>query len=237
VSLVGFAVFGKTIVQQETAIFTLFGCGAAALGEVIFNIAGGGVWPRSFGWAIFGMLVGTSDGFAQRMPAKIRYGILGGLLGGLVGGSTYEALVSLMRHAENRAAALAWGSAIGLIILGACIGALIGLVESLLRRAWLFFFLGRLEGQTRTLDSRQRTTLGRSSKCSIVIPEDDTIAALHAEIRLKGSDFVLRACEGPVTISREGKEEAVTETVLQRGDRIRLGKSGMAFRCEEAKKT
>ena len=72
------------------------------LGEFIFNLAGGGIWPRAFGWGIFGMLVGTSDGVAHKMPAKIRYGILGGLLGGLIGGSTYQGLIdTVQRHSAS----------------------------------------------------------------------------------------------------------------------------------------
>ncbi len=199
------------------------------LGEWIFNLAGGGIWPRSIGWALFGMFVGASDGFAQMMPSKIRYGIFGGLLGGLIGGSTYEALVPIL--------GLAWGSAIGLILLGACIGALVGLVESLLRTAWLWFAMGRLEGQTRTLDSRKTMTLGRSPRCSIILPEDDTIAPFHAEIAFQGKDFLVRPREGSVIVSRGGKEEQINlPYVLQPGDRIFLGKSRMVFRTEETKK-
>ncbi|MBL8793421.1 MAG: FHA domain-containing protein [Planctomycetia bacterium] len=225
----------------------LYGAGLGALGglvglllgEVLFGLLKGGVWPRALGWAIFGLFVGVSDGFAQRMPAKIRYGLLGGLLGGLIGGSTYEGLVSLLGRSSfgNRSAALAWGSAFGLIILGACIGALVGLVESLLRQSWLFFITGRLEGQTRTLDSSRPHTLGSSALCAIVLPGDPTVLDCHAEISYTDGEFAIRPRDGEVVVKRGGRSETVSQPfILQPGDRIHLGDTKMVFRNEEKKK-
>ncbi len=219
------------------ALGALGGVVGLVLGEVIFGLAGGGVWPRAVGWATFGALVGTSDGFAWRMPARIRYGILGGLLGGLVGGSTYERLVvTLIGRSGNRALALAWGGAVGLIIVGACIGALVGLVESLLRKAWLRFLNGRLEGQTRTLDpSQPRTTLGRSDLCDIVLPGAAGVAATHAEIARDGGDFVLRPRDGAVVVHRDGKLQPGPPYPLRPGDRLEVGPVRITFHTEEGK--
>jgi hypothetical protein len=206
------------------------------LGEAIFDVFNGGVWPRALGWAVFGALVGTSDGFALKMPAKIYYGVVGGLLGGLVGGSTYEALVALLRGSSDRAVALSWGSAIGLIILGACIGALVGLVESLLRKSWLFFITGRLEGQTRTLDSSRPHTLGSAVSCSIVLPGDPTIKPVHAEIVFEDGSFGVCPRDGKVILRRDGRDTLVTaHAFLQPGDRLHLGDTRMVFRKEEEK--
>jgi hypothetical protein len=200
------------------------------LGELIFKLLQTGVWARAIGWAVFGGFIGTSDGFAQKMPAKIRYGILGGLLGGLLGGSTFEVL--------GRIIGLAWGSAVGLIILGACIGALVGLVESLLRKSWLRFMTGRLEGQTRTLDSSRPHTLGSADSCTVVLPGDPTVAPVHAEIFFRDEDFVVRPRDGDVVLRREGRDLAVTAPqVIRPGDRIHLGDTRMVFRNEEGKKS
>jgi hypothetical protein len=207
------------------------------LGELIFDRAGGGVWPRAVGWAVFGLFVGTSDGFALRMPSKIRYGMLGGLLGGLIGGSTYERLFWSLQGGSSRALGLAWGSAIGLIILGACIGALVGLVESLLRQSFLFFITGRLEGQTRTLDSSRPHTLGSAHTCSIVLPGDPTVQRVHAEIAFRDGGFGIAPRDGSVLVVRQGQELPITSFhVLQVGDRILLGDTKMVYRGEEAKK-
>lgn len=207
------------------------------LGEFIFGRFGGGIWARAIGWAIFGGFIGTSDGFAQKMPLKVRYGVLGGILGGLIGGGTFQGLLSLFTRLDFSAGVrLSWGSAIGLILLGACIGALIGLVESLLRQSWLFFLTGRLEGQTRTLDSSRPRTLGSAVSCSIVLPNDATVAPVHAEIGWENDAFVVRPRDGQVVVRRDGREQKVASHALQPGDRVQLGDTKMIFRNVEGRK-
>jgi hypothetical protein len=213
------------------ALGALGGLIGLPLGEFIYYyVLGPGVWPRAIGWAVFGMFVGTSDGFAQKIPSKIRYGVLGGLLGGLVGGSTFQTLLTL---GGRSLLGLSLGGAVGLIILGACIGALVGLVESLLRKAWLFFLTGRLEGQTRTLDSSCPHTLGSADTCTIVLPGDAAVRPVHAEIRFENGDFVIRPRDGKVR--HNDREAPVSEQVLAPGDRIQVGETKMTFRNEDRK--
>lgn len=199
------------------------------IGEAIFNFAGGGVWPRAIGWAIFGLLVGTSEGRAQRSRAKTSYGAVGGLLGGLIGGSTYERLSTLLRAVtHDRELALTVGTAVGLIILGACIGSLIGLVEDILRTAWLKVVVGRLEGRTFTL-TRKETRLGKATDCDVVLPGDDSIHLHHALIEQTQKAFVLRPLEHPVLVNRQPVGQSHP---LKHGDRIQLGKTQMIFNLE-----
>ena len=199
------------------------------IGEAIFKLAGGGVWPRAIGWALFGLLVGTSEGRAQRSRAKTSYGAVGGLLGGLVGGSTYERLSTLLRAVtHDRELSLTVGSAVGLIILGACIGSLIGLVEDILRKAWLKVVLGRLEGRTFTL-TRQETRLGKADDCDVVLLGDEGISPHHAVIEQTQKTFVLRPLEQPVLVNRQPVGQS---HLLQHGDRIQLGKTQMIFNLE-----
>jgi hypothetical protein len=180
------------------------------------------------------MFVGSCEGVAAKMPLKVRYGVLGGLLGGLIGGATYQAIQDIL--GGSRGSGLAWGGAIGLVILGACIGFMISLVESLLRKAWLFFLTGRLEGQTRTLDSSRPHTLGSSDACTIVIPNDPTVMPVHAEVFFADGEFQVRPRDGQVIVRRDGSDQPVTSHVLAPGDRILLGGSRMIFRNVEGKK-
>jgi CDP-diglyceride synthetase len=205
------------------------------LGEVIFLVAGGGVWPRAIGWALFGLLVGTSEGVVNVSPNKASYGVVGGLLGGLIGGSTYERLSIILRAVtHNRDLSLTVGGAVGLIILGACIGSLIALAEGILRPAWLKVVYGRLEGRTLTL-AKQKNVLGKSDGCDIVIPGDPQVANRHAEIRQEGRQFVLAALahDVPTLIETPQGKQPVTEHILQSGARIQLGKTRMIFQIKE----
>jgi len=224
--------------RYGAALGALGGVLGLVLGELIFNLAGGGVWPRALGWAFFGIFVGASEGVAHRMTAKIRYGVLGGFLGGLIGGSTYEGLVAVLRGSGDRTSALAWGSAVGLILVGACIGFLVSLVETLLRKAWVMFLTGRLEGQTRTLDSSRAHTIGSDASCTIVVPNDASIAPLHAEIAFSDGEFRVRPLSGQVVVRRDGYDQAVTSAqVLCPGDRVLVGDARMIFRNVEGRKS
>jgi Inner membrane component of T3SS, cytoplasmic domain len=209
------------------------------LGEVLFNQFQGGVWARALGWALFGALVGTADGIVRKMPARIRYGALGGLIGGLIGGSTFDRLsVLLPGSTGNRELARAWGGAIGLIVLGACIGLMIGLVESLLRSAWLRFLTGRFEGQSRTIDpARAETTIGSSDSCNVFVVGDRSVAKVHAAIVVQNGTFVLQAREGSVLIDRGGVLPSASSYVLQPGDRLQLGSTRLLFQAAEASKS
>lgn len=209
------------------------------LGEFIFQTtrditdSESGVWPKALGWAVFGLFVGMSDGFAWMLPNRIRYGMVGGLLGGLVGGSVYQSLSPSSSSAE--VARWAWGSGLGLIILGACIGALVGLVESLLRKSWLFFVTGRLEGQTITLDSSRTNTIGTTASCTIIIPGDPKVMPVHAELTCINGNFVVAARDGEVMVIRDGLERTVASCILEPMDRIRIGDTRMSFRTVEVK--
>lgn len=209
------------------------GAGLAGLviGEAIFLWAGGGVWPRAVGWAIFGLLLGVGQWLVTGLQSKGVYAGLGGLLGGLIGGATYERLsLTLLGLGAGREIALTVGGAVGLVILGACIGLFIGLVETILRRAWLRFIYGPLEGKTFTLDnSRAVVTLGRSDACDIMLRHDPEAGAVHAAIATRGAVFTLTPRDGPVALRTAGGAQPVTTRALQPGDTIQIGRSRFVF--------
>lgn len=220
---------------QQSALSAAIGAGAGLLGlvigELIFLLAGGGVWSRALGWALFGALLGLGQWRVTGMPSKGSYGALGGLFGGLLGGSTYERLTLLLLNLDlGRGWALPVGGAIGLMMLGACIGALIGLVEDLLRTAWLRFIRGPLEGQTRTLDPRRpQLVLGGADRCDIVLPADPDVARAHAEIVHRNGEFTITGRDGAVLLRRGNETTTVQNHRLQHGDTIQLGRTRFIF--------
>jgi hypothetical protein len=215
----------------------LGGGGGLVLAEWLYGLVGGGLWPRAVGWATFGTLVGTADGIARRMLARIRYGAIGGLIGGLLGGSTYQRLTDILAaRMGDRAAAGAWAGAVGLILVGLCIGAFIGLVESLLRVAWVTFLNGRFEGQSRTLDpARAVTTLGSSDACNVILRGDRSVADVHAEITTANGRFSVRSRNGAVVVERGGPLPSAPSYELRPGDRLHLGSQRLVFHAEERK--
>lgn len=204
-------------------------------GEIIFSLAGGGLFSRAIGWSIFGGLVGTGEGIANRMPQKTRYGAFGGLLGGLIGGSTYEFLAAALQGLGlPRDVAIAAGGAVGLTLLGMFIGCLVGLVEDLLRTAWLQFTSGRFEGQTRTLDpSKPSTSIGRSELADICILADSQIVSKHAAIEPEAAGFVIIAVDGEVQINQNSNWIPVTRHTLSPGEMIQIGSSRARYQTAD----
>ncbi len=89
------------------------------------------------------------------------------------------------------------GKAIGLVLLGAAIGAFISLIVVLLSRAWLEVKTGKLKGTEFILDKFMRLkgpaiAIGSSPlKSEIVLPDPD-IAPQHAMLTGDGSHFTLK---------------------------------------------
>jgi hypothetical protein len=200
------------------------------LSEIIFLLGGGGVWPRALGWALFGVLVGSAQGVSQWSLAKMGYGMIGGLLGGLIGGSTYERLSVLLQMFVSRDLGLSVGGAIGLAVLGVFIGGLVGLVELVMRTAWLWFTRGTLEGQTITLDPRKKEqALGAADDCEVVIPGDPDVLRHHAVILREGGGFVIEPRDGPVLLHGPQGYAPVDRHPLQHEDRVQVGKTRFTF--------
>lgn len=206
-----------------------------AAGELVFSLAGSGLFLRAIGWAVFGALVGASEGVAKKMPQKLMFGAYGGMLGGLIGGSTYQSLAEVFQAVGiSRGLAIALGGSIGLVLLGMSVGLMVALVEDLLRAAWLRFTNGQHEGQTRTLDPQKKViTLGRDEHADICILRDAQIAAEHAQFMYEGGAFVIEAIDGPIQVDRGGKSgfrlSAGERRHLESGDLLHVGSTRALF--------
>lgn len=170
----------------------LLGLGAGAIGlplsEWLFQSVGAGIFGRALGWAVFGLLIGLAEGVGGR--SQVWKGMLGGLLGGALGGFLMEGMQSLLKASMI-------GKAIGLVLLGASVGAFISLIVVLLSRAWLEVKTGKLKGTEFILDKFMRAkgpaiAIGSSPlKSEIVLPDPD-IAPQHAMLTGDGSHFTLK---------------------------------------------
>jgi hypothetical protein len=170
----------------------LLGLGAGALGlplsEWLFQSVGAGILGRALGWAVFGLLIGLAEGVGGR--SQVWKGMLGGLLGGALGGFLLEGMQGLLKTSML-------GKAIGLVLLGASVGAFISLIMVLLSRAWLEVKTGKLKGTEFILDKFMRAkgpaiAIGSSPlKSEIVLPDPD-IAPQHAMLTGDGSHFALK---------------------------------------------
>ncbi len=212
----------------KSAFFSgLLGAAAGAIGlllsEFLFQSVGAGLLGRALGWGIFGLLIGLAEGMVGRTQAW--KGMLGGFIGGLIGGTLLELTL------ERFGADAQTGKAVGLLLLGASVGAFISLIAVLLSRAWLEVKSGKLKGTEFILDKFMAkgfpsVAIGSSPlKSEIVLPDPD-IAPQHAMLTGDGMSFNLKDMSLSGTFINNRKIERVQ---LADGQRIRMGNTEMVY--------
>jgi hypothetical protein len=196
------------------------------LAELSFLGVGAGFAGRAIGWMLLGGLIGLAEPLLSRQVNRARYGALGGLAGGLLGGVLYEGLTRLFLSQSDRAQVIVGG--VGLILLGACIGALIPLARQVLSRGELRVLNGEQAGLVREVTDS--ASLGRYDGCDLYLP-DPSVAWRHALVRRTDAGFVMQVlseAERGVTVGQRpvGPGESAP---LRSGERIWLGETAIEF--------
>ena len=191
---------------------------------------------RGVGWMVLGWAVGLSEGVAARSLGKMSYGAVGGALGGLAGGSLFAALYQWAitqpagALAPGDSAALA--GAPGLVVLGACIGALSAFVQGVFQPASVRVVRGWQEGREYPLD-RAFAMLGRDEGADVALFRDMRIEKQHAVIERTRHEFVLHNRAAPAqTLVNDAP--VVGRCPLADGDRIQLGGVVLRFQLRAA---
>ncbi len=180
---------------RRVAIGAALGAGAGLVsgvlgllvGEGVFLITQGGPLGRMLGWLTLGLFLGVGEGLVKRSPRRIWYGSLGGMAAGALGGLLYEGLTIAFLRQSDRAQIVA--GALGLILIGASLGAIIPLVVALPARYLLRVRNGaRAATEASVIDD---VTLGSYDGCKLYLPGDRDIQPVHARVYgLKGKLFV-----------------------------------------------
>jgi hypothetical protein len=190
----------------------------------------GGLVARGLGWMCLGAAVGVSEGVAARSMGKLSYGTIGGMLGGFLGGALFYVLYRLTRDAGG--AASLWG-AVGLVVLGACIGSLSALVQGAFQAASVKVIRGWQEGREYALDKKDNE-LGRDEHADIALFRDMKVEKKHALIRRDGNRFLLVNKRAPAEFTRVNDEPVEHLRDLHDGDRIQLGNVVLRFQTRAA---
>jgi hypothetical protein len=188
------------------------------------------VLTRGLGFMFLGLAVGASEGIAARSLGKLSYGTLGGTLGGMLGGTLFGLVyqVSLGRGGEPAIA-----GATGLVIMGACIGALSALVQGVFQPASVKVLRGWQEGREYPLD-KPDNVLGRDEHADIALFRDMKVEKQHAVIRRSGERYVLLNNGAPAEWTRVNETPVAQVVELHDGDRIQLGNVVLRFQARAA---
>jgi len=191
-------------------------------------------------WAITGLLIGASLGAFEiavslatstNLRGAIRKGV-NGAIGGMVGGFLGGSLRLVLWYFLARSIAVTQGeplspSALGFVVLGLCIGLLIGLAQVILKEAWIKVEAGFRAGRELML-TKDETTIGRAEACDLGLYGDNAIDRVHARIKRVNGRYIL--ADGETKTGTFVNDQRVVQPVtLRAGDKIRLGKSVLSF--------
>ncbi len=208
----------------------LAGLVAGALGMLLAQVAflalRGGWEGRALSWMLLGGLIGAGDLLVSRRPQRALYAAVGGLAGGLAGGLLYEGLTRLFLAASGPAQV--WLGGIGLVIVGACIGALIPLARQVFASGELRVVRGEQAGLVREVTDT--ASIGRYDGNDLYLP-DPGVAWRHAVVRRAGDGFeleVLPGVDGSAQVAGRGVGPG-ERSPLRSGDRITIGGAELEF--------
>lgn len=192
----------------------------------------GEVLSRGLGWMFLGLAVGFSEGIAARSLGKLSYGTLGGAVGGFVGGALYALLKAFEKGSGTTNHV--WGEALGLVLLGACIGSLSAWVQGVFQAASVRVLRGWQEGREYPL-LRDDNQLGRDEHADVALFRDMRVEKRHALIQRQGTHYLLRNQGAPPEQTRVNDTPVADCRDLQDGDRIQLGGILLRFQVRTAK--
>ncbi len=192
------------------------------------------------GWGLTGLMVGVSLGVFDFLSAWVRdenlrggrrkmlRAVAGGAAGGLLGGFLYEQLSGSLAAFFPDKADLWSPSFVGFVVLGLCIGLMIGLAQVVLKEAWLRVEAGFRKGRELPLH-KEVLTIGRAESCDVGMFGDPGVDPLHARIYRRGNGYLIAdAASAGGTFVNDVRIGA--PAALHSGDLIRLGKSLLRFR-------
>jgi hypothetical protein len=182
-----------------------------------------GLVGRVLGWTLLGLAIGLCEGLLKRQWRQVRNGLIGGSLGGFLGGLVFNPVVTLIGSPVS-------SRAFAFVLLGLFVGLSLGLVQVLLKEAWLTVEAGFRPGRQLIL-SQEVTTMGTSEKASLIFIAYGArgVEPVHLHIRrLGGGTYVLEDNH-----SRSGTlvngEVTLEPTPLANGDVIQLGINKVRF--------
>jgi hypothetical protein len=194
----------------------------------------GTMFARGLGWMFLGVSIGVSEGIAARSLGRFSYGTLGGAIGGFVGGALFGLAYNFTkdRAVTDPAAAAFWG-ALALVILGACIGSLLALVQGMFQPASVKVLRGWQEGREYPLP-KIANLLGREEHADIALFRDMKVEKRHAYIRREGERYVLVNNGAPPEWTQVNGDPVSSSRELHDGDKLQLGNVLLRFQLRAA---
>jgi hypothetical protein len=175
---------------------------------------------RTIAWGMAGVAMGLGQGIALRSPRLLLFGLLGGVVGGVLGGLLFDPIDLLILGNDKPSAHVS--RLVGFMVIGACVGGMIGVVELLARDAWLRMEQGPLAGKE-FLVFKDVMKVGASPRSDIYLFNDPQVQAHHATLRMVGENLEIESVHPAQQVLLN--DRPVSRSRLRHGDRIGLGRT------------
>lgn len=179
---------------------------------------------RALAWSVAGTAMGLGHGIARRSSRLVLHGLLGGIIGGLFGGLLFDPIDLIFSGSGSPSAHIS--RMVGFGLCGLAVGVMIGVVELLVRDAWLRMVRGPLVGKE-FLVFKDTMKIGASPHSDIYLFNDPAVAPAHAVLRLSGSEYDLEAATAADLVLVNGRP--VRGARLRHGDEITIGRTAFVF--------
>jgi len=235
--LIGFGVGAGLGLLANCVAGVFFGIGGIFVAEIDSGPAGKmstsaflvHMMVRGLAWAMAGAAAGLGMGIAMRSKKLFLNGLIGGTAGGLLGGLMFDPVDYLLQDdVAVRGAEVS--RLVGITMVGACTGFMIGIVELLAREAWVKMLTGPLAGKEFIL-YRDPTTIGSSPKSDIFLFKDAEVEPTHALVHQAGEGYEIedkRSAAGTYVNGHKVKRQR-----LRNGDQIKIGKTVLSFAMKD----
>lgn len=193
---------------------------------IIGDFALGGFLARIIGWVSFGAFLGLGLGILSLKIKRIAFSLLGGVVAGLMGGVIYDLLTQMFL--QNSGQAQVFLSAIGIVLIGACLGGIIAATVELAKDAIIKILSGKRANTEISVIGR--TTIGSSDACDVYIP-DEGVKKNHAQVLKGAKGFTLQntADNQPILLNQTMLPTGATQS-LKDGDIITIGAARLQFK-------
>jgi hypothetical protein len=183
------------------------------------------VLSRVLGWLIVGLMIGVVDGLYERSKSRIRNGLIGGSLGGLLGGILFDPVLKIITSPSGMSS-----RALAFVILGLCIGALIGLAQVVFKDAWLTVLDGYRSGRQLILGQRV-TILGQAEHLALPFrgPLNKELEPEHVRITRQPNGVFVVEDNHTKLGTRLNNQPLQHPTPLKNGDVIKFGTNFVRF--------
>jgi hypothetical protein len=193
--------------------------GSGAAFGFLLQVAG-----RGLAWMFAGTAMGLGQGIALRSKKLFVFGLLGGIVGGLMGGLLFDPIDIVLLGVDKPSAH--WSRFVGLGVIGASVGVMIGVVELLARDAWLRMTEGPLAGKEFLL-FKDVLRIGSSSQSDVYLFNDELVASHHATLRAVGDEYELENHSNTQPVLINGR--AIQRSRLRHGDQVTIGRTVFLF--------